>query len=91
VPFYPYQEEPVVDAEGPPYPNVGRKVAIAGIILGIAAFLLVPPLFGLGGIACGGVAIAKHERRLGVVAIVVALVAATLGFVFLGASQPHHP
>jgi hypothetical protein len=63
-----------------------KPLAIIGIVLGVIAALLLPPLFGPAGLICGGIAFALGEKRLGMIAMVVAagctMIGMTLGFLF---------
>lgn len=59
----------------------GRNLAIAGIVCGAVAFLVIPILFGPLGVLLGILGLARGERRLGTVAIVVSVLGLVVGFV----------
>ena len=79
------------------YLNV-RTVAVAGIVLGVAAFLLtmppltirttfIPIIFGLGGLALGLAAVSQGERRLGGFAIAIGFLGTIGGLWAQGVDQ----
>lgn len=57
----------------------GRGWAVTGIVSGVLAFVLIPPLFGALGILFGFVGRAKGDRRLGRIAIIVSIFSLVLG------------
>jgi hypothetical protein len=59
----------------------GRKLAIAGIVFGAISFLVIPILFGPLGVLLGILGLARGERRLGTVAIVVSALGVIVGFI----------
>jgi hypothetical protein len=59
----------------------GRNLAIAGIVSGAVSFLVIPILFGLLGVLLGILGIARGERRLGTIAIVVSVLGLAVGFI----------
>lgn len=59
----------------------GRNWAIAGIISGLVAVVLLPVIFGPLGVAFGFVALVKGSRGLGVVAILAGILGLVLGVV----------
>jgi hypothetical protein len=66
-----------------PTPTSARTsstLSIISFVLSAIAVFIVPIIFGLAAIICGGVAVARKER-LGPVALGVSVVATILGFV----------
>ncbi len=66
-----------------------QGLAIAGLVCGIIAFLIIPPLFGILGIAFGGVSWSKGNT-LGRTATFVAIAGLVIGMVIgaaIGASN----
>jgi hypothetical protein len=59
----------------------GRKLAIAGIVCGAVSFLVLPILFGPLGVLLGLLGLARGERRLGTIAIVVSVLGLVVGFI----------
>lgn len=57
----------------------GRNWAVAGVIFGSLAFVLIPFLFGTLGILFGAVGFLKGARRLGKIAIGVSILSLVLG------------
>ncbi len=56
-------------------------MAIAGIVSGAISFLIIPILFGPLGILLGILGLARGERRLGTIALVVSVVGLVVGFI----------
>jgi hypothetical protein len=63
--------------------TTSNTLSILAIVFGAVAVLILPIVFGVAGIACGAVAVGKHER-LGKLGLAIAIVGTVLGFV-LGA------
>ena len=59
----------------------GRNLAIAGIVSGAVSFLVIPILFGPLGVLLGILGLARGERRLGTIAIVVSVLGLVVGFI----------
>ena len=59
----------------------GRKLAVTGIVFGAVSFLVIPILFGPLGVLLGILRLARGERRLGTVAIVVSALGLVVGFI----------
>lgn len=59
----------------------GRGWAIAGIISGLSAIVLLPIILGPAGVVLGIVGFVKGSRGLGVTAIVAGILGFVLGFV----------
>lgn len=59
----------------------GKGWAIAGIISGVAAALLIPILFGPLGVILGIVGLVKGSRPLGITAIVVSILGTIVGLI----------
>lgn len=59
----------------------GRNLAIAGIVSGAVSFLVIPILFGPLGVLLGILGLARGERRLGKIAIVVSVLGLVVGFI----------
>jgi hypothetical protein len=59
--------------------STSNVLSILAIVFGVVAAIFLPIVFGIAGIACGGVAVAKHER-LGKIGLAVAIVGTILGF-----------
>ena len=59
----------------------GRNLAITGIVSGAVSFLVVPILFGPLGVLLGILGLARGERRLGTIAIVVSVLGLVVGFI----------
>jgi hypothetical protein len=59
----------------------GRNLAIAGIVSGAVSFLVIPILFGPLGVLLGILGLARGERRLGTVAVVVSVLGLVVGFI----------
>jgi hypothetical protein len=74
-PQQPYQQQ----THALPSNAAAKPLAIVGIVLGVLAALLLPPLFGPAGLICGGIAFALGEKRLGVIAMVVAGACTVIG------------
>lgn len=78
----------MTQAEFPPHdttsaPVTGRQsnvLSIVSFVLSAIAVFILPIVFGVAAIICGGVAVGRKER-LGVIALVVSVVATILGFV----------
>lgn len=68
----------------PPGGRRGRNWAVAGVISGVVAVLLLPVVFGPLGVALGIVAVVKGSRGLGAAAIFAGVLGLVLGVV-LGA------
>ena len=58
-----------------------RNLAIVGIVSGAVSFLVLPILFGPLGVLLGILGLARGERRLGTIAIVVSILGLVVGFV----------
>jgi hypothetical protein len=74
--------QPSQSPEGHPARGRGRNLAIAGIVSGAVSFLVLPVLFGPLGVLLGILGLARGERRLGTIAIVVSILGLIVGFVF---------
>ena len=77
---YPQSTPPSKQAQG---------LAIAGLVCGIIAFLIVPPLFGILGIVFGGVSWSKGNK-LGRIATIVSIAGLIIGMIIgaaIGASN----
>jgi hypothetical protein len=70
--------EPEKELSGRP---PGHNWAVAGIVVGALAFVLIPVLLGPMGMAFGLVGYVKGARRLGLIAIVVSIFTLILGTV----------
>lgn len=85
--YQPYQPPYQPQSHGLPSNAAAKPLAIVGIVLGVVAALLFPPLFGPAGLICGGIAFALGEKRLGVIAMVVAgactMIGMALGFLVM--------
>lgn len=57
----------------------GRNWAVAGVVVGVLAFVLLPPIFGTLGIVFGLIGFAKGAQRLGKIAIGVSVFSLVLG------------
>ena len=73
--------QPSHSPEGHPARGRGRNLAIAGIISGAVSFLVIPILFGPLGVLLGILGLARAERRLGTIAIVVSVLGLVVGFI----------
>jgi hypothetical protein len=73
--------QPSHSPEGHPAHGRGRNLAIAGIISGAVSFLVIPILFGPLGVLLGILGLARAERRLGTIAIVVSVLGLVVGFI----------
>ena len=73
--------QPSYSPEDHPVHGRGRNLAIAGIICGAVSFLVIPILFGPLGILLGILGLARGERRLGTIAIVVSVLGLVVGFI----------
>ncbi len=62
-------------------PQPGRNWAIAGIISGALALILIPILFGPLGMVLGAVGLTRGARRLGAIAIGVSVASLVLGLI----------
>jgi membrane protein DedA with SNARE-associated domain len=58
----------------------GNGAAITGIICGVIAFLFLPPLFGIAGLVCGGIAMSKRES-LAPLALIVSGIGLVVGMI----------
>ena len=72
--------QPFYFPEDRPTRGRGRNLAIAGIVSGAVSFLVIPILFGLL-VLLGILGIARGERRLGTIAIVVSVLRLVVGFI----------
>jgi hypothetical protein len=72
---------PSYSPEDRPARGPGRNLAIAGIVSGAISFLVVPILFGPLGVLLGILGLARGERRLGTIAILVSVLGLVVGFV----------
>lgn len=61
--------------------GAGNGFSIAGIVLGIIALLIFPPLFGIAGLVMGAIALSRKESKA-VIAMVVSGVGLVLGMLF---------
>lgn len=68
-------------SEDRPARGRGRNLAIAGIVSGAVSFLVVPILFGPLGVLLGIFGLARGERRLGTIAIVMSVLGLVVGFI----------
>lgn len=59
----------------------GHNWAVAGIVVGALAFVLIPTLLGPMGMIFGAVGYFKGARRLGMTAIVVSILSLILGVI----------
>ncbi len=57
----------------------GRNWAVAGIVVGALAFMLIPVILGPTGMVFGLVGYLKGARKLGLIAIVVSILTLILG------------
>ena len=73
--------QPFQSPEDRPAGGRGRNLAIAGIVSGAISFLIIPILFGPLGILLGILGLARGERRLGTIALVVSVVGLVVGFI----------
>ena len=73
--------QPFYFPEDRPTRGRGRNLAIAGIVSGAVSFLVIPILFGLLGVLLGILGIARGERRLGTIPIVVSVLGLAVGFI----------
>jgi hypothetical protein len=72
---------PSYSSEDRPARGRGRNLAIAGIVSGAISFLVIPILFGPLGVLLGILGLARGERRLGTIAIVVSVLGLVVGFI----------
>ena len=82
-------QPPTPAFQQPPAAKPAQGLAIAGLVCGIIAFLIVPPLFGILGIVFGGVSWSKGNK-LGRVATFVAIAGLIIGMIIgaaIGASN----
>jgi hypothetical protein len=73
--------EPSYSPEDHPVRGRGRNLAIAGTVSGAISFLVIPILFGPLGILLGILGLARGERRLGTIAVVVCVLGLVVGFI----------
>ncbi|MDP8972461.1 MAG: hypothetical protein M3N45_04625 [Actinomycetota bacterium] len=73
--------QPSYFPEDRPTRGRGRNLAIAGIVSGAVSFLVIPILFGPLGVLLGILGLARGERRLGTVAVVVSVLGLVVGFI----------
>ncbi len=73
--------QPSYFPEDHPTRRPGRNLAIAGIVSGAVSFLVIPILFGPLGVLLGILGLARGERRLGTVAVVVSVLGLVVGFI----------
>jgi len=73
--------QPSYSPEDRPARGRGRNLAIAGIVSGAVSFLVLPILLGPLGILLGILGLARGERRLGTIAIVVSVLGLVVGFI----------
>lgn len=73
--------QPSYFPEDRPTRGRGRNLAIAGIVSGAVSFLVIPILFGPLGVLLGVLGLARGERRLGTVAVVVSVLGLVVGFI----------
>ena len=59
--------------------NQSNVLSIVSFVLSALAVVILPIVFGVAAIICGGVAVSRKER-LGKIALVVSVVATILGF-----------
>ena len=72
---------PSYSLEDRPAHGRGRNLAIAGIVFGAISFLIIPILFGPLGVLLGILGLARGERRLGTIAIVMSVLGLVVGFI----------
>ncbi|MFF5295395.1 DUF4190 domain-containing protein [Paractinoplanes globisporus] len=73
---------------GPPPSQAGIRLSIVSFVLSIIGVMVLPIVFGVGGIVCGVLAFRRGER-LGKFAMIVAIVATAIGLLlafYLGAA-----
>lgn len=73
--------QPYYSPEDRPARRRGRNLAIAGIVSRAVSFLVIPILFGPLGVLLGILGLARGERRLGTIAIVVSVLGLVVGFI----------
>ncbi|MGB3632413.1 MAG: hypothetical protein WA982_00080 [Rubrobacteraceae bacterium] len=72
---------PASDESRPEDQRPGRNWAVAGIVFGVLAFILVPIFMGPLGILFGLIGFAKGARRLGKIAMGISVFSLVLGSV----------
>ena len=65
--------QPSYSPEDRPAHGRGRSPAIAGLVSGAVSFLVIPILLGPLGVLLGILGLARGERRLGTIAVVVSV------------------
>ncbi len=77
-----------VSASGSSSGGVGY--AVCGVMSGVIAIIILPPIFGVAGVMLGAAAMKKGERTIGMMALVLSIVFMILGML-LGGYMTLHP